>query len=370
MKVPLVDLKAQYHSLKEEMDKAIWGVLESTRFILGEEGKGLEEEISAFCNAKFAVGVSSGTDALLLSLIASGIEAGDEVITVPFTFFATTEVISQLSAKPVFVDIDPRTFNIDASLIKEKISNRTRAIIPVHLFGQTADMDPIWDLAKEIGLIVIEDAAQAIGAEYRGGRVGSYGDKTDAVCLSFFPSKTLGAYGDAGMVVTDKEDLAEKVMMLRTHGSTSKYYYSWIGYNSRLDELQAAILRVKLKRLDEWIKARRRSAHLYNELLAEVEKVVTPIELSGNKHIYNYYTIRAEGRDELRDYLKSKEIATAIYYPLPLHLQEVYKSLGYKEGDFPVAERAAKEVLSLPMYPELTEEQIKFVADSIKEFHS
>jgi dTDP-4-amino-4,6-dideoxygalactose transaminase len=318
---------------------------------------------------EFAVGVASGTDALHLALLACGIGPGDEVITTPFAFIATAEAITRCRAIPVFVDIDPRTYNIDPAKIDPKITPKTRAILVVHLYGQPADMEPILELARRHGLKVIEDCAHALGAEYRGKKVGSLGD---AGCLSFFPSKVLGAYGDGGMVVTNNPGIGEKIEMLRNHGCKKKYYHLTPGFNSRLDSLQAAILRVKLKHLNKWIKQRRQNAALYAKLLSEVEAITLPYEAPHCHHIFNYYTIRLKNprlnRDNLREYLNAQGIATAIYYPLSLHLQEVYRSLGYKSGDLLESELAQEHVLSLPMYPELSQEQAEEVTGLIKNF--
>ena len=365
MPIPLVDLKAQYKTIKKEINKAIEKVLENCHFILGENVGKLEEEISNYCGTRYGIGVASGTDALLLSLLALGVGEGDEVITTPFTFIATTEAISKVRAKPVFVDINSKTYNLNIEQIEEKISPRTKAILPVHLYGQTCDMDPIMDLAKKYNLTVIEDAAQAIGAEYKRRKVGSIGDTG---CFSFFPSKNLGAYGDGGMVVTDREEIAEKIRMLRVHGCKKKYYHQIDGYNSRLDELYAAILRIKLPHLDEWIKKRRQNAYYYNELFNSFNPVtvITPFEPDYSKHVHYLYTIRTQHRDVVQDALKSRGISTAVYYPVPLHLQNVYKGLGHKEGDFPISEQCSKEILSLPMYPELTKAQIEEIVKVIR----
>ncbi len=368
MNISLVDLKAQYNSIKDEINEAIQRVLQSGQFILGPEVETFESEIAAYCQANYAVGVASGTDALHLTLIACGIKPGDEVITTPFTFVATTEAICKCGATPVFVDIDPRTYNIDSTQIEPKITGKTRAILPVHLYGQSAHMDPILELAAKYNLRVIEDCAQALGAEHKGRRVGSMGD---AGCLSFFPSKILGAYGDGGAVVTNNQEVSERIKMLRLHGCKQKYYYTIAGYNSRLDSIQAAILRVKLRHLDRWIELRQQKAQLFNRLLSKID-LIEPVHTAWyNKHIFNYYTIRLvgskENRDELVKFLGSKGISTAIYYPLSLHLQEVYKSLGYKIGDFPVSEQAQDQVLSLPIYPEMSEEQIGEIVDAISE---
>ncbi len=362
--IPFVDLKAQYDSIKEEIDEAIQSVLNNTSFIMGEELIKFEEEFASFCNTKYAIGVANGSDALILALRACGIREGDEVITVPHTFIATTEAISNAGGKVVFVDIDPKTYTIDVSKIEEKITEKTKAIIPIHLYGQPADMLPIMRLAKKYNLKVIEDAAQAHGAEYKGKKVGSIGD---VGCFSFYPGKNLGAYGDAGIVVTNNEGIAEKVKLLRNHGRiTKKYEHDIEGYSSRLDNLQAAILRVKLRHLNKWNKSRRRNDKKYNELLSNVDGVITPYEADYAKHVYHLYVIRTEERDKLREELKSKGIATGIHYPIPLHLQPAYKYLGYKKGNFPVTEKASQEILSLPMFAELNDEQIEEIVELIK----
>jgi dTDP-4-amino-4,6-dideoxygalactose transaminase len=369
IEIPLVDLKAQYKSIKNDIDNAIRRVLESTQFILGPENKALESEIASYCGTSYAVGVASGTDALKLALLACGIKPGDEVITTPFTFFATAEAITQCGATPVFADIDPKTYNIDPSRVETKITGKTRAILPVHLYGQPADMDSISLLAQKHNLKVIEDCAQALGARYKGKRVGSLGD---AGCFSFFPSKVLGAYGDAGMVTADNPEIAERVAMLRNHGSKDKYYHPMPGFNSRLDELQAAILRAKLSYLDSWIELRRQKATLYNNLLGHIAGVTTPCIAPDSHHIFNYYTVRLESqeikRDALRAHLNEKGIATAVYYPLSLHLQDIYKSLGYRYGSLPESEKAQGQVLSLPMYPELTENKIEQIVKTIEAY--
>jgi len=367
-----LDLTLQYKSIKEEIDSAIKRVLDSGIFIGGPEVEEFEKEIAAFCGTKYAIGVNSGTDALFLSLKALDIRQGDEVITPAFTFIATAEVITNCGAKPVFVDINPKTFNIDPLKIEEKITKNTKAIIPVHLFGQMADMDEIMDVAKRHNLYVIEDAAQAIGAEYgsinspqvrkKAGTIGDLG------CLSFFPSKNLGAFGDGGMVVTNNEELFQKIKLLKNHGSspTEKYLNLIIGTNSRLDAIQAAILRVKLKYLPEWSRKRTQIASHYDEDLKNIKEVITPFRDSNRTHIFHQYTIRAKSRENLQKHLKEQGIPTMIYYPLPLHLQPAFKNLAYKEGDFPEAEKAAKEVLSLPIYPEISQEAQKLIIEIIK----
>ncbi len=369
MQIPLVDLRAQYETIKGEINAAIARVLESGNFIMGEEVERLEEEIAAYCGTKYAIGVASGTDALLLSLIACDIKEGDEVITTPFTFIATTEVVSKVRARILFVDIDPKTYNLDVHQIEQRITARTKAILPVHLYGQSADMDSIMGLAKRYDLKVVEDCAQAMGAEYKGRKVGSIGDLG---CISFFPSKNLGAYGDGGMVITNDAEIAERVRMLRVHGCKMKYYHLIDGFNSRLDTIQAAVLRVKLKYLDRWNDLRRKNAYYYNNLFNSNNNcqvpVIIPFESGYNKHVYYLYTVRVQERDMLRGYLTLRGISTAVYYPLPLHLQKVYADLGYKRRNFPISEQASEQVMSLPLYPELTEEQQDYVVEKINHF--
>lgn len=366
VKIPLVDLKAQYNSIKEEIDAAIRKVIKGGQFILGPEVKALEKEIATYLGVSHAIGVASGTDALQLALLACGIKPGDEVITTPFTFIATAEAITQCGAKPVFADVEPKTCNIDPSQIEPKMTNKTKAIVPVHLYGQPADMASILEFASKYNLGVIEDCAQALGAEYKGKKVGSLGD---AGCLSFFPSKVLGAYGDGGMVVTSDPEIADKVNMLRNHGCKQKYYHFIAGFNSRLDSLQAAILRVKLGHLDQWIEQRRHKAALYSELLGNIEEIETPYQAPYAYHVFNYYTIRLRNRrNELQEFLATQGISNAIYYPLSLHLQEVYRDLGYKPGSLPQSEQAQEETISLPMYPELEDKQIESIAAAIRNF--
>lgn len=366
MNVPLLDLKKQYEFMKEDMDATVARVIASQYFILGEEVKAFESEVSGYMGASDGVGVASGTDALVLALRACGIGEGDEVITTPFTFFATAESISSVGARPVFVDIDPVTYNLDTGKIKAALTSKTRAIIPVHIYGQSADMDPIMEIAAEKGLRVIEDCAQSMGAEYKGTKCGAIGD---VGCLSFFPSKNLGGFGDGGMVVTNDSELADKVRKLRVHGSDKQYVHDLIGYNSRLDAFQAAVLRVKLPYLDEWIDARRKNAAYYRSRFAEGEgNIVPPAEVEGAKHTYHQYTIRSSDRDALLAHLNEKGVGARIYYPVPMHLQPCYKDLGYAEGDMPESEKACGEVLSLPAYPELTEEQLEYTADTVAEF--
>ncbi|MFC1683052.1 DegT/DnrJ/EryC1/StrS family aminotransferase [Candidatus Zixiibacteriota bacterium] len=364
MKVPLLDLKAQYATIKEELRAAVDEVMENCSFILGPYVQKFEEAVAEYSQTKFAIGVASGTDALLLSLRACQVGPGDEVITTPYSFFATAGVISRLGATPVFVDIDASTYNISPDLIAPKISTRTKAIMPVHLYGQCAEMDPIMALAEEHNIMVVEDAAQAIGAEYRGRKAGNIGHLG---CFSFFPSKNLGGLGDGGMVATNDPQLSELVRILRVHGSKPKYYHSIVGYNSRLDALQAAALQVKLNHLDEWTETRREHARIYDERFKDLP-VVTPHAETYNRHIYNQYTIRVDNRDGLQEHLKEKGVGTALYYPLPLHLQECYRDLNHRRGDFPESEKAAKETISLPVYPELTREGQEYVVEKIVEF--
>jgi dTDP-4-amino-4,6-dideoxygalactose transaminase len=387
----MADLKAQYLSIKGEIDAAISGVIENSQFILGPEVEAFEKEMAAYCGTAYAVGVASGTEALQLALLACGIGPGDEVITTPFTFIATAEAITQCGAVPVFVDIDPVTYNIDPRLIEAKITPKTKCILPVHLYGHPTDMGAIMAIAKKHKLKVIEDCAQALGASVgaflqvrpqKPDAVGAFlqvrpqtnqsktGSLGDAGCLSFFPSKVLGAYGDGGMVVTNDPQVAEKMKMLRNHGAKQKYYHLVPGFNSRLDGLQAAILRVKLRYLDKWIELRREKAVLYAKYLGKITGVTVPHESPGNYHCYNYYTVRLSdgktNREALQKSLNSKGIGSMVYYPVSLHLQQVYAALGGKPGDFPHSEKAQDEVLSLPIYPEMTGEQVAAVAEAIK----
>jgi dTDP-4-amino-4,6-dideoxygalactose transaminase len=364
--IPLVDLKEQYYSIKEEIDETIKKVFEKSWFILGENVKKFEEEFARYCGVDYAVGVGSGTEALHLALLACGSGPDEEVITVPNTAVPTISAVSFAQAKPVFVDINPQTYTIDVSKIEDAISPRTKTILPVHLYGQPADMDGIRKIAKKHNLRVIEDACQAHGAEYKGKKVGSLGD---VGCFSFYPSKNLGAYGDGGMAVTNNREMAEKLKMLRNYGQEKRYYHKIKGFNSRLDELQAAVLRVKLKYLDDWNEKRRKNASIYNELLTDTD-VVTPLEADYGKHIYHLYVIKYKERDSLEKYLKEKGVGTFVHYPIPVHLQEAYSSLGLEKGSFPVAERCAQEILSLPMYPELKEDRIKEVSQIIVKFMS
>ncbi len=369
MAIPLVDLKAQHASIARELDEALRRVMASGTFILGPEVETCEGEIAAYLEVPYAVGVASGTDALKLALLACDIGPGDEVITTPFTFIATAEAIIQVGAKPVFVDIDATTLNIDVSRIEQAITAKTRALLPVHLFGQAADMDGILRLAERHGLRVIEDCAQALGAEHSGRRVGSLGE---AGCFSFFPSKMLGALGDGGMVTTKDAEIAEKLRMLRNHGCQRKYDHLIHGFNSRLDELQAAILRAKLPHLEDWIALRQRNAAFYSDLLMSVPGIVAPSVAQDRSHVFNYYTVRLEhpapSRDELQTALAKQGIATAVYYPRSLHLQESLKHLGYRSGDLPACELAQEQVISLPLYPELEAEEIRTVASALSSF--
>lgn len=362
--IPLVDLTAQYHSIKEEIDAAVHTTLESGHFILGPTVLKFEESIASYLGMNHAIGLASGTDALVLALRALDIGAGDEVIIPAYTFFATAGTVMSIGAKPVFVDIDPVTYEMDVAQLKECITSRTKAIIPVHLYGHPADMDPILELARSHGLKVIEDNAQAFGATYRGRKTGSIGD---IGCLSFFPTKNLGAFGDGGMVVTNHSAVADRMRMLRTHGWKRKYYSEEVGYNSRLDALQAAILQAKFLHMDAWNEKRRVIARYYSEQLAPFG-IPVPVECEWGRHVYHLYTIRSTRRDDLRSFLKDKGIASEVYYPLPPHLATPCRKFGYKEGDFPHAELASRETLALPLYPELTNEQQNKVIAAMIEF--
>ena len=385
--IPLLDLKAQYAPLREEIRQVFDRVADSQQFILGPEVEALESEVAVYSQCEFGIGVSSGSDALLVALMAIDLRPGDEVITSSYTFFATAGAVARLNARPVFVDIDPLTYNIDAEKIAAAITDRTRAIIPIHLYGQMADMDPIMEVARRHELYVIEDAAQAIGAEAHGRRAGSIADMG---CFSFFPTKNLGGFGDGGMITTNDAELAQKVKVLRNHGYSPRYYNKVVGGNFRLDAIQAAILRVKLKYLDRWTEARQRNAATYRRLFEEAELsispaavqglendgglsrlsgVMLPFETADARHIYNQYVIRSGRRDELMKHLQERNIGTEIYYPVPNHLQECFADLKYHAGDFPVSETAAAETLALPIYPELTDEMIASVVDAIAEFY-
>jgi dTDP-4-amino-4,6-dideoxygalactose transaminase len=362
--IPMLDLKAQYNSIKDEIRSAIDGVLEAQHFILGENVRTLEADIAKYCGRRFGVGVASGTDALILALKVAGVGEGHEVIVPSFTFIATADAVSALNATPVFVDIDPETFTIDVKQIEAKITARTKAIIPVHLYGQSADMDAILALAAKHGIRVIEDNAQALGSTYKGRKTAGMGDLG---CISFFPSKNLGAYGDAGMVVTDSEEMYKHLISVRAHGSTKKYFSEEQGWNSRLDELQAAILKVKLRYLDEWNKGRAVNAEKYNRALAGMPGVVTPKTASWGTHVFHQYTVRVRNREQVAERLKNSGVPTMVYYPHAIHLQPIYRELGYREGQLPETERACKEALSLPIYPELTQEQVEYVARQLRE---
>ncbi len=363
MTVPMVDLKIQYEALKEEINAAVLGVMQNTQFILGPHGKALEEEVARYHGVKHAVSVASGTDALHLALRAAGIQQGDEVITTAFTFIATAEAVSYLGAVPVFVDIDPATFNMDISKIEAAITRKTKAILPVHLYGQPVDMDGLMQIAKKHGLKVIEDCAQSFGADFQGKKTGTFGEFG---CFSFFPSKNLGGYGDGGMVITDDTKLAEHLLSLRNHGSHVRYYHDEIGYNSRLDEMQAAILRIKFKHIEEFNTKRKNNAHLYGKYLSG-NSIQVPFEMDGTKHVFHQYTIKIKNRDAVKKKLDDEKVTSSmIYYPVPLHRQSAYKTLGMKPGSLPMTEQVSHEVLSLPMYPELTEAQIKQVSEAVK----
>lgn len=362
--IPLVDLTAQYHSIKKEIDSAVLATLESGHFILGPQVTKFEEDVATLLGVDFAVGLASGTDALVLALRALDVGAGDEVIMPAYTFFATAGTVMSVGAKPVMVDIDPQTYQIDVNKIESAITSKTQAIIPVHLYGHPAEMNPILEIARKHNLKVIEDNAQGFGAEYLGKKTGSFG----AIgCLSFFPTKNLGAFGDGGMVVTHDSKLAERMRMLRTHGWKKKYYSEEVGYNSRLDAIQAAILQAKLPHVDSWNEKRREVAKRYNEYLAPLG-IVTPVEKDWAKHVYHLYVIRSEKRDALQKFLKEKGIASEVYYPIPPHLSEPCKKIGYKAGDFPHAELASSQTLALPLYPELTESQQDEVIRAVREF--
>jgi len=384
--VPLLDLKAQFAQIRSEVMPVIEQVCASQRFILGDHVLGLEAEVARYCASSAGIGVSSGTDALLLALMALGVGAGDEIITTPFTFFATAGTIARLGARPVFCDIDPATFNLSpravqdfvdrqctvrgGRLINHATGGRIKGLMPVHLYGQSADMDPLMAIAEGHGLKVIEDAAQAIGTEYRGVRVGSIGD---IGCFSFFPSKNLGAFGDAGLVTTNDADLAESMRVLRVHGGKPKYFHSVIGGNFRIDELQAAVLRVKLKYLDGWTEARQRNAAFYDAAFAAAglaDRLETPQAAKNGRHIFNQYVVRVQNRDALKEFLAKRSIGTEIYYPVPLHLQKCFAYLNHAAGDFPESERAAQETLALPIYPELDQVQLDAVVASIAEFYA
>jgi dTDP-4-amino-4,6-dideoxygalactose transaminase len=369
MKVPLLDLHEQNAALRPQMEAAIGRVLDSNGFILGAEVKALEDELAAYCSTKHAIGCASGSDALLLALMAVGVEAGDEVITTPYSFFATASAVTRLGARPVFVDIDPQTYNLDIRQVESNITGKTKAIQPVHLYGQCADMAGLNEVAETYGIPVVEDAAQAIGAELNSVRAGAMG----AVgCFSFYPSKNLGGMGDGGFMTTNDDELARKLFALRVHGSEERYYHKWVGLNSRLDGFQGAVLRVKLPLLDDWSDKRKQNADRYGELFRDAglaERIGLPFEHENIRHIYNQFVVRVpDRRDELRSFLTHSDIGTDIYYPVPLHLQECFSYLGYHKGDFPESEKAANETLALPIYPELKREQQEYVVTKIAEF--
>lgn len=388
--VPLLDLQAQYKTIRDELREAMDRVAESQHFILGPEVEALEREIAAYSQCEFGVGVSSGSDALLVALMAIDLKPGDEVVMPPYTFFATAGAVARLGGKPVFADIDPLTYNLDPAAIEKVLTNRTRAIIPVHLYGQMADMGPIMELANQHNLHVIEDAAQAIGSEWRTRRAGSIGHFG---CFSFFPSKNLGGFGDGGMVTTNDPELADRLKLLRNHGYRPKYYNKVVGGNFRLDAIQAAVLRVKLKYLDQWTEARQRNAAVYRELfekaemsipqsylksnsdqaatsnLAALSGVVLPTEAPDVRHIYNQFVIRSGRRNELMAFLKARKIGTEIYYPVPMHMQECFAYLGHQTGNFPASERAADETLALPIYPELSDDMLATVVEAVADFY-
>lgn len=361
VKVPYLDLKAQYHSIKPEIDAAITGVLESAQFVLGPEVAGFEQDFAAYCGASQCIAVNSGTSALHLALLAAGVGPGDEVITVPFTFVASIAAVLYAGAKPVLVDIEPRSFTMDPAAIEAAITPKTKAILPIHLYGQTADMDPIMEVARRHGLIVIEDAAQAHGAKYKGRPAGSIGDMA---CFSFYPGKNLGAYGEGGAVTTSNPEYARTIRMLRDWGQERKYRHVLRGYNYRMEGFQGAILRVKLRHLEKWTEARRAIVGQYNEQLADCD-IQKPVEMPWARHVFHVYTIRTEDRDGMHAALTEQGIQTGIHYPVPAHLQPAYSDLGYERGAFPVSEKAADEVLSLPLYPELTDEQIRKVSQAV-----
>jgi len=369
MKVPLLDLTEQNNALRPEIEAALGRVLDTNAFILGGEVKALEDELAAYCGSKYAIGCASGSDAILLALMAVGVGPGDEVITTPYSFFATVSAVTRLGAKPVFVDIDPATYNLDVTQIEDSISDRTKAIQPVHLYGQCSDMAALKEIVSKHGIAVVEDAAQAIGAEEDGNRAGAM---SDVGCFSFYPSKNLGGMGDGGFMTTDDDRLARELFALRVHGSEERYYHKWIGLNSRLDGFQGAVLRVKLPHLDRWSDKRKENADRYRELFTNAglgEQIGLPFERENCRHIYNQFVVRAPGRrDDLREFLTTAEIGTDIYYPVPLHMQECFEYLGYSEGQFPESERAARESLALPIFPELKIGQQEYVVAKVQEF--
>jgi dTDP-4-amino-4,6-dideoxygalactose transaminase len=370
MNVPFLDLKAQFRQIEHEVVPMVKDAMENAAFIGGPQVSGFESEFAAFCDSKYCVGVNSGTDALRFALLAAGVGPGDEVITVPHTFIATTEAVSQVGARPVFVDIDPKTYNMDPNRLEDylkasSLKAQPKAVIPVHIYGQPADMDPILEIARKKNLVVIEDACQAHGALYKGKKAGSLGI---AGCFSFYPGKNLGAYGEGGAVVTQSEDIAGKIRMIRDHGQAKKYYHDVEGYNGRLDAIQAGVLRIKLKRLAAWNESRRQNAAYYGELLSKIPEVTVPPQSEHATSVYHLYVILVGDRDALQKYLTEKGVGTGLHYPVPLHLQKAYANNGYKKGDFPVTESVASRLLSLPMFAELTREQIEYVADCVQQF--
>jgi dTDP-4-amino-4,6-dideoxygalactose transaminase len=362
--IPFLDLKAQYASLKPEVDATVIKVLESGQYVLGEEVAQFEREFADYCDARHGIAVNSGTSALHLALLAGGIGPGDEVITTPFTFVATVSAICSAGATPVFVDIDPVTFTLDPAKLEQAITPRTKAIIPVHLYGQMADMEPILDIAQHYRLLVIEDACQAHGAEYKGQRAGSLGISG---CFSFYPGKNLGAYGEGGMVVTSDDEQMQKIRMLRDWGQEQRYHHTLKGFNYRMDGIQGSVLRIKLRHLEQWTEARRANARRYDSLLGGVQGVATPVETAGRRHVYHIYAIRSADRDGLLRALQAEGVQTGLHYPIPVHLQRAHADLGYGPGDFPESEAAAKSVLSLPMFPELTSRQIETVSAAVRQ---
>ena len=364
MKVPFLDLKAHHAPLIEKFDRAIREVIESSAFAGGPFVERFEEEFASFCGSSYAIGVGNGTDALWLALLALGIGEGDEVITVPNTFIATAEAITYCKARPVFVDVDPDTFTMNPAELEKSLTKKTKAIIPVHLFGQPADMDSILEFARANGLFVVEDAAQAHGAQYKGQKAGTMGD---AGCFSFYPGKNLGAFGEAGAVVTNDPELRKQIQMLRDHGQSRKYYHTTMGWNCRMDGIQAAVLSIKLRHLDQANSLRRKHALEYNQAFAGIDEVLTPVEAKYARHVYHVYAVRVEGRDAALRHLQEKGVGCAVHYPVPIHLQEAGRNLGYTKGAFPIAESLADEFLSLPMFPELTEEQIEYVGRCVSE---
>jgi dTDP-4-amino-4,6-dideoxygalactose transaminase len=364
MNIPFIDFKEQYHLVKEEIDSGVKRVFEKGNFILGQEEKDFETQFASYCDSTYAVGVNSGTDALYMAMCALDLKEGDEVILPTFTFIATALCVSYTGAKPVFVDVEDETYNIDPDQLKKAITKKTKAIIPVHIYGQPANMNEIMAIAKAKKIAVVEDAAQAHGATYKGKKIGSIGDMA---CFSFYPTKSLGAFGDGGMVVTKNKKMYEKIMMLRDYGRVGRYEHKIKGFNSRLDTVQAVVLSAKLKHLDQWNKMRNEKAKYYSELLKSVKGVVAPVIKSDRTHVFQTFAIRTKNRDKICEALQKKNIGVLIHYPIPLHLQEAYKELKYKKGSFPVAEKLCKEVLSLPMFPHMTNEQIEYVVDSVRE---